>query len=78
MHDTNCKTVGQKDTAVYTFVRPDPTQATSDTAHLIVKATGGGLGVKNHVWLFLKISWSRVRGKKPHQKILFVARDMIF
>ena len=29
-------TVGQKDTAVYTFVRPDPTQATSDTAHLML------------------------------------------
>ena len=42
------------------------------------KATGGGPGVKNHVWLFLKISWSSVRGKKPHQKILFVTRDMIF
>ena len=28
--------------------------------------------------LFLKISWSRLRGKKQHQKILFVTRVMIF
>ena len=41
----------------------------------LVKATEGGLRVKNEVMLFFKISWSSCRAgcKKPHQKILFLA-----
>ena len=37
----------------------------------------GGPRVQKHVVLFLKILWSRMRCKKPHQNISFVAIEQL-
>ena len=46
--------------------------------HSLLRPQGGGRRVKNHVKLFLKISRSWTRCKKPHRNILLLDRVMNF